>query len=1329
MAESILSINNLDFTSNGTATLAKLTATASTVTFAGVSGADVKISGVALPSVGTDVANKNYVDSLTVSPGGATTNIQYNNAGVFAGSANLAWDNTAQTITITGKEKLGTSSLSGTPGLGGSQLELAAQTFTDNTGGPTTTNAIFVSIAQPTLAATSATTTTNAATLYIAGQPITGTNQNITNEFSLWVDSGIVMFDEQLFTGGNITSSATMQGLTITDGTGSLNAGYWTSLLGVTSTTITGTTITDGTASLNAGTLSGLVAPTSGSHAANKAYVDSIASGLNWKDPVRLATTGNITLSGEQTIDGVAAIVGNRILVKDQTTPIDNGIYIVAVGAWTRSSDMANGSSAASSAMFVQQGTIWTGSGFVCTNSVGSDIVGTNDLFFVQFTGTGLINAGDALTKTGNTLDVNYDDVTINLTSNNLQVKSGGISATQLASNAVTTVKITDANVTNAKLANSSVTITAGDGLQNGGAVSLGSSVSIAVNSTVLRTTGDQSASGIQSFTNTTQSTNTSTGAVIISGGLGITKDLFSAGRIETSGTIDGATITDGVWSTTSGAFTGIASIATGSLTATGTVQGSTLTDGTASLNIGALSGITTINASGAITGGSIVVGSSTLSSGTLSGLSAPTADNQAANKAYVDSVVTGLQWKDPCEVATISDITLSSAPATIDGVSPTSGVSRILVRTQTNVDENGIYLWNGTGNAMTRTSDMSSGSAQNFATLVEDGATYAGTSWTISGVSPFTINTSDLIWTQFASSGSVNAGDALTKLGNTLNVNYDDTTIGLTSNNLVVKTGGISATQLATNAVSTIKILDANVTNAKLANSSLTITAGDGLQTGGSVSLGGSVTLNVNSTVLRTTGNQAASGIQSFTNTTQSTSSTTGAVIISGGLGIAKDLFSVGRIDTTGIIEGGTLTDGTLSSTAGVVTGAVSIGTGSLTATGTVQGTTLTDGAGFSTNSGTFTSTNGTVSTAFTLSARPPTEVLFATTGGLVTSNSAFTWDGTLLAATTFDTQTITRPLDANLASLWSDGSGNIDIGLNTTGTIQLGLGPTLELTQSSSTLKSELTIQDNFSRKYTPATITTAGDVTYTAIQFFNGLILRDPSGANRVDTTPTAAQLVAIVPNRVVGSSIEVIIRNTSSALSKITLSPGTGVTIANTNNTFTVANGLTSRFLVVFSNIGFGTEAVNIYAAVPKDRIMLQSSFTSPFSGPTTHYAQWGPYVGSNTVVDSTVIGFSGTIVQLVASFSSTSSLTIGVGETIDFSIGTSDTILSTFTPLTGGTNVITWTVADDLTYPSTSSGLLNIPITSSDRLAIRTLETGTVGPSMCEIRCLVTIELD
>lgn len=152
--------------------------------------------------------------------------------------------------------------------------------------------------------------------------------------------------------------------------------------------------------------VTGLVAPVGASDATNKAYVDGIAQGLFIKAPVLVLSLSNITLSGLQTIDGIALVAGNRVLVAGQTAGIQNGIYVVATGAWTRSSDMAVGTPAGSSFAFVEEGIVNADTGWTCTADTPNDIVGTNVLPFVQFSSAGVVTAGNGLQKIGNVISI-----------------------------------------------------------------------------------------------------------------------------------------------------------------------------------------------------------------------------------------------------------------------------------------------------------------------------------------------------------------------------------------------------------------------------------------------------------------------------------------------------------------------------------------------------------------------------------------------------------------------------------------------------------------------------------------------------------------------------------------------------------------------------------------------------------------------------------------------------------------------------------------------------------------------------------------------------------
>ncbi len=148
------------------------------------------------------------------------------------------------------------------------------------------------------------------------------------------------------------------------------------------------------------------VTPTADAHFATKGYVDGVSQGLDIKEAVKVATTANITLSGTQTIDGVAVSADERVLVKNQNTASENGLYLCKASSWTRTDDLATGADASSVFVFVDQGTVNSENGFVCTTSKGSAVVGTNNLAFTQFSGAGQITASDGLSKSGNTLSV-----------------------------------------------------------------------------------------------------------------------------------------------------------------------------------------------------------------------------------------------------------------------------------------------------------------------------------------------------------------------------------------------------------------------------------------------------------------------------------------------------------------------------------------------------------------------------------------------------------------------------------------------------------------------------------------------------------------------------------------------------------------------------------------------------------------------------------------------------------------------------------------------------------------------------------------------------------
>lgn len=127
------------------------------------------------------------------------------------------------------------------------------------------------------------------------------------------------------------------------------------------------------------------------------AQLNAAVQGYSWKQPVRAATTANITLSGTQTIDGVSVVAGDRVLVKNQTTASGNGIYVAASGSWTRATDFDTGAEALGAATFVSEGTTLGNQVWLQTADAPITI-GTTSLVFVQVGGGSSYTAGNGIT-------------------------------------------------------------------------------------------------------------------------------------------------------------------------------------------------------------------------------------------------------------------------------------------------------------------------------------------------------------------------------------------------------------------------------------------------------------------------------------------------------------------------------------------------------------------------------------------------------------------------------------------------------------------------------------------------------------------------------------------------------------------------------------------------------------------------------------------------------------------------------------------------------------------------------------------------------------------
>ena len=223
-----------------------------------------------------------------------------------------------------------------------------------------------------------------------------------------------------------------------TDSAGLLPAAMWNMLTDATSDA-TASKLVKRDASGNAK----VATPTDSAHIATKGYVDSARQGLDVKQSVRVASTANVAiataLEAGDVIDGVTLVAGDRVLLKNQTTASENGIYVaVASGAASRSTD-ANGTAdtgelKSGTFAFVEEGTVNFDSGFVVSTD-GTITVGSTGITWTQFSGAGSFEAGDGLSKSGT-------QVNVNVTSNRTAITADAIdiSANYVGQSSITTL-------------------------------------------------------------------------------------------------------------------------------------------------------------------------------------------------------------------------------------------------------------------------------------------------------------------------------------------------------------------------------------------------------------------------------------------------------------------------------------------------------------------------------------------------------------------------------------------------------------------------------------------------------------------------------------------------------------------------------------------------------------------------------------------------------------------------------------------------------------------------------------------------------------------------
>ena len=354
-----------------------------TVSNAQLANSAITINGTSVSLGGSTTITAATTGTLTIGTGLS--------GGSFNGSSavTIAIDSTV--ATLTGTQTLTNKTISGSnntlSNIGNSSLTNSSVTFNGST----------VALGS---SATITASTTSALTI---GTGLSGTSFNGGSAVTIAIDSTVAtLTGTQTFTNKSISGSTN----TLTN---IANASLTNS-----SVTVGTTAIALGASSLTLGGLTSVAVtqdPVSALQLATKQYVDAVAQGLDPKASCVAATTANITLSGTQTIDGIALIAGDRCLVKDQTLSQNNGIYLVAAGAWTRATDMDTWAEVPGAFTFIEQGTTLADTGWVCTSNAGGTL-GTTPITWVQFAGVGSYTAGTGLTLTGTTFSITNTAVT-----------------------------------------------------------------------------------------------------------------------------------------------------------------------------------------------------------------------------------------------------------------------------------------------------------------------------------------------------------------------------------------------------------------------------------------------------------------------------------------------------------------------------------------------------------------------------------------------------------------------------------------------------------------------------------------------------------------------------------------------------------------------------------------------------------------------------------------------------------------------------------------------------------------------------------------------------
>lgn len=369
-------------------------------------------------------------------------------------------------------------------------------------------------------------------------------------------------------------------------------------------------------------------APVSGTDVVNKNYLEYFAAGISWKQPVVCGTTTNITLSGLQTIDGVTVVAGDRVLVKSQSAPAQNGIYLASASAWSRAPDADTWNELISALVFIESGNTLAGSAWYCTIQPGGTI-GTTSITWSNFSVAATYTAGTGLTLTDYVFSITNTGVTAGAYGS----ASKTLTATVNAQGQLTVLAATDIAIANTQVSGlgtmstqnaSSVAITGGtlNGVTIGGTTA-GAITGTTITATTFNGAGTGltgTASGLSIGGNAATATSATTATNIAGGAAGSVPYQTSTGVTSmlaagTNGQV--LTLAAGLptWATpTTGTVTSVAQTFTGGLIS---VSGSPITSsGTLALTVAGtsggipyFSGASTWASSGTLAANALVVG------------------------------------------------------------------------------------------------------------------------------------------------------------------------------------------------------------------------------------------------------------------------------------------------------------------------------------------------------------------------------------------------------------------------------------------------------------------------------------------------------------------------------------------------------------------------------------------------------------------------------------------------------------------------------------------------------------------------------------------------